>query len=116
MKRGNCIKSSLFLFAILFSFSVSAYNSLNSLSSGHLASLKKVNVDQPAGRFASNDILFEELENENDTEDFSSEGFLVLPFFFHSLAPASAGSNTCFVNSVPATTEPLFISLRVLRI
>lgn len=117
MKVTNYIKSSLFLLAILFSFSVNAYNSLTQLSSSHIASLKKVNVDQPAGSaLATDTILFEELENENDSDSFSSETFLVLPFYLLAFALIASSFPVHFFSAEPGTTEPIFLSIRVLRI
>lgn len=70
-----------FLFAILFSFSVSAYNSVSQAS--HVASYSCKN--HHLGIFfpnnsSANNLVFEESENENDSEDFSCDSFFILPF------------------------------------
>jgi hypothetical protein len=117
MKTSNSIKSLLFLAAILFSFSVNAYNSLSNPSKTQITSLKNVAIDQPQNNsFAGDNIIFEELENENDTEDLATGAFLALPFFFQSFAFASASNNTFFTKAETGASEPRFLSIRVLRI
>ncbi len=107
----------VFLVAILFSFSTSAYNSLKQFSKTFDLSIKKVHYNaSPDNNVISNSIIFEELENENDNEDFSTEAFLVLPF--SSLAFDSFESKTPYHFSKPLqkATEPIFISIRSIRI
>ncbi len=104
------------LFAILFSFSVSAYNSLQQLPGEHDFNFDRTHVDTSSNSLTTDNLLFEDLENENDSEDFSSEAFLLLPFYHKAFKPVIV--QTSFSNSISAekAPEPIFISIRVLRI
>ncbi len=117
MKTRNFIKSLIFLIAILFSFSINAYNSLRQCSNSFDVSLKKVNVNVPFNNsITSIDIIFEELENENDNENSISEAFLVLPFF--SLAFNSfQNANFYFSGRISQQAiKPIFLAIRSIRI
>ena len=114
MKKGNCIKPMVFLIAILFSFSVNAYNSLYSNA---FTSTKKERVNAPLNNSAvSVSIIFEELETENDNDNFPAEAFLILPFScfsfktFENEKPDSSG----IISS--KAVKPIFLSSRALRI
>ncbi|MGZ3900140.1 MAG: hypothetical protein ACXVNM_15180 [Bacteroidia bacterium] len=117
MKTANCIKSMVFLFAILFSFSVSAYNSLNELSASHIASLKKINVDKTSNNNAVTDnIIFEELENENSNESSLAQAFFLLPFYYQAFNATILYTPSATSSPLVQIIEPIFLSIRVLRI
>lgn len=117
MKTKNRINSMVFLVAILFSFSVSAYNSLNQLSESQLTSLKKTNIHSPSeASVVSDNIIFEELENEDGDESFSTQAFLLLPFYQMAFSAIITSSPTHTFNTPPGLTEPIFLSNRVIRI
>jgi len=107
----------VFLFAILFSFSVSAYNSLNNLSPANSASFKSTHVSEtPKDGCVSDNIFFEEQESENDSEDYSPADFFVLSYFYRDITSATSLVPSHLTTIVPFTSQPLFISIRVLRI
>jgi hypothetical protein len=115
MGKKNSIKASLFLFVILFSFSVSAYNTLKQSAFFHSGTA--VQVDPLNKSLATDNLLFEELEEtENDSEELLSESFFLLPFYnFSSLSPVNKRSIP-FADQTINTSAPIFISVRSLRI
>ena len=117
MKRNNSIKALIFLFVIVSSFAINAYNSFRQNSSGNDISTKTVQFIAPTNSGLTSDaIIFEELENENDSEDFLSDAFLILPF--HDLAFDSFVHKTFFSlkNHPSQAIEPIFISIHSIRI
>ncbi len=117
MKTNNSIKASLFLFAILFSFSFNAYNSLKQFSNIFDASLKKVHINAPlSNNITSDTIIFEELENENDNEDLLTDAFLTLPFQHLAFNAFENKTFSNFTKIPQKAVEPIFISVRSLLI
>ena len=117
MKKNNSIKALLFLFTILFSFSINAYNSFKQNLSVSDVSLKTIHFNAPLNSgVTSDDIIFEELENEDDSEDFLTDAFLLLPF--HDLAFSSfvQKRSANYNNTYSQTIASIFISVRSLRI
>lgn len=106
-----------FLFLFLSSFSANVYISLNSSAKNlrHCVNTKEVQQSTPST--AAEDLLFEETETEDDSEQLLSSCFILLPAFssslsFHShLRATIAGPSSALT---PA--ESIFISIRVLRI
>ena len=117
MKTSNYIKSMVFLIAILFSFSVSAYNSLNNLSLNGSKSFKTTQMNQSSNDgCVSDNIFFEEQEFENDNESYSPGEFFVLSYFYRDINSVSSSIPSFSASLVPVASQPLFISIRVLRI
>lgn len=117
MKTANLIKSMVFLFAILFSFCVSAYNSLNKTSSDNNQSFHSTQFHQSSkDGCVSDTVLFEEQELEDDTEDCSPTAFFILPYLFSSVGNITGERPVLNHTPVACNAKPLFISIRVLRI
>jgi len=109
--RKNILSLILF-FSVLFSFSVNAVNSFNTVSADIFHSTKK--ITNPINSNAQENFVFEELEN--DSEDFFVEAFLLLPFY-----DLTCNINQTTVLNYNSTTsqkalQPIFIAIRVLRI
>jgi hypothetical protein len=115
MKTKNSIKASIFLFAILFSFSINAYNSLKA-GSEHFYSRVKSHVDPTSNGIEADNLLFEELENENDNDSFESEIILILPFSGFTFNSILSQGRIFPTSLSPEAVEPLYLSIRVLRI
>jgi len=107
--------SVFFLFIFLSAFSSGAYVSLsNSIKEfSHFSKGKEVKEDGAAS--ASEDLVFE--ETENDSEESVSPTFTLLPDFlsFDAFTFVSKNSFTDF-SYLEKATGPLFLSIRVLRI
>lgn len=117
MKIKTSIKCFILLVSILFSLSVNAYNSITQYNKVSGTFSKKTHVDEQTNKsLASNDLLFEELENENDGEDFPSEASYILPFTFASLYLQQNNVTSIAHSELQKTSSPLFLSIRVLRI
>ncbi|MCW3077532.1 MAG: hypothetical protein JWO32_2141 [Bacteroidetes bacterium] len=117
MKTKNRIKSIVFLAAILFSFSVNAYNSLNKLQLNDITSFKSTKVNPSSeNNCTSDNIFFEEQESEDNDKTFFAQAFFILPYFFSDFTSSVCESESFLSAIVPGTSQPLFISIRVLRI
>jgi hypothetical protein len=116
MKNKIHIKAVVLLVGILFSFSLSAYSSLNNLRHEGYFSIKKIRVDIPKEDRCSNDILSEELENENDNDDLLSETSFVLPFSGLSLDIFPGKIPVSRYIAVQDSPESIWLSIRVFRI
>jgi hypothetical protein len=115
MKKLSKHISFIFLFSILFSFSVSAINSLKkaeSISIHHKCANFESANDQG---LPSEDLVFE--ENENDTEDNYQESALL---FTYALNLPSSDLHCVIlepVQSLPVkSSTPLYLSIHVIRI
>jgi hypothetical protein len=116
VKSKAHIKAAVLLIGILFSFSLSAYSSLNNLRHEGYFSIKKIRVDIPKENRITNDILSEELENENDNDDFLTHAFFLLPFSGLSLDVACIKSPVSRLVTVQDTPGSIWLSIRVFRI
>src|SRR5436189_58247 len=75
------------------------------------ASIKKVHFNVPFDNsLTSDNIIFEELENENDNEDFLSEAFSVLPFTSLAFNAFEDKKPYCVCNNSHQAIKPIFIS------
>jgi hypothetical protein len=116
MKRKNSIKCLFLLSAILFSFFVSAYNTLHQPAAPK-GSHALVNVNKLNNELATDNLLFEEPESENDVEDFLSELFLIVAFEVSSSrvsTPPAFLKNKAFSSQSPPA--PIYLSIGVFRI
>lgn len=117
MKIKNSIKCFVFLFAILFSFSVSAFNSANQLYKSKQAYSLKTTIDASSeSMLVSDSILVEELENENDSEDFTSEFTYLIPYFISTIQNGNSFHLQPIQQKVAKSNSSLFLSIRALRI
>lgn len=118
MQRKNSIKTFLFLFAILFSFAVNAYNSLHTGTASYLTSKKTIHIAAPSHNdLDAGALVFEEEENENDTEDLLSQTVLILAsqdYLYSSVYTFSCKFLPAALLEPPAT--PLYLSNGVLLI
>jgi hypothetical protein len=117
MKTKNCIKSMIFLFAILFSVSVNAYNSLKQGSSAFNSSKNRAHVNVPFNdKIMSENIIFEKFGNENDNENIVSESFLILPFFNLTFNGFENKISYYPLSILPLAIEPIFLTIRSILI
>jgi len=115
MKKRNSIQALILFFAILFSFSLNAYNSINQAKKTIRVS-HSTSIDLPVEqRLLTENLLFEELEDDN--ESGFSEAFLILPYFGLSFGMFnSAEKHFNKAGSFSSNSKPIFLSIRVLRI
>jgi hypothetical protein len=107
--------SALFLFIFLSAFSSSAYTSLsNSIKQfSHFSKGKELKEDGMTS--ASDDLVFE--ETENDTEESIDPLFILLPAFLNFDSVTSIiKSDFSEFTFIERSIDSIFLSIRVLRI
>lgn len=97
---------------VVFSFSLNAINSINTVSGNFFHSSKK--ISPPVSSNAQENFVFE--EQENDSEDITCDAFLQLPFYNFSYNVHEARILDFKTPIFKKAVQPIFIAIQVFRI
>lgn len=113
MKATKNILPLLFFFLVVVSFSVNALISITTPSE-HISRFEK-KISSPTTSKAQENFVFEELE-EDDSEDLGASAFLLLPFYNLTCSISQTKALHFNFRTFQKAIQPIFISIRVLRI